>query len=204
MKIFESKIVRGISEFFLLALLSLIAPMCVLIDGVIIGDGVGEFSITEFSQETLLLGSIVCFGYAAWRYVISRGLFVLIAGFFSCMLVRELDSVFDKVWHGFWFWPALLIASISIAYVMFYCRDTVLGSIADFVDTKPYIYIIFGLIIVLVFSRVFGSGEVLWKHLMTSDYENLYKRALQEGLELFGYIFIAYGSCLILWLKKKE
>jgi hypothetical protein len=167
-------------------------------------DGVGESSITEFSQETLLLALAVCFEYAAWRHVNSRGLFVLMAGFFSCMLVRELDSIFDKVWHGFWFWPALLIAFISISYVMFYCRDTALESIADFIDTKPYLYIVFGLIIVLVFSRVFGSGEIFWKNLMTSHYENLYKRALQEGLELFGYIFIAYGSWLMLWLKRKS
>jgi len=29
---------------------------------------------------------------------------------------------------------------------------------------------------------------------MSSDYEQIFKEALQEGLELFGYVFIAYGS----------
>jgi hypothetical protein len=203
MKIFQNKIVRSIGEFFLLSLLSLIVPGFVFIDSVIIGDGVGEPSITEFTQEALLLVSAMCFGYAAWRHENSRGFFLLIAGFFSCLLVRELDSVFDNVRHGFWLWPALLVALVSITYVMIYCRDTVLESMADFVDSRPYFFIIFGLVVVLAFSRVFGSGEILWKHLMTSNYENLYKRAMQEGLELLGYIYVAYGSFLILWCPVK-
>jgi hypothetical protein len=204
MEMCQNKIVRSIGEFFLLSLLSLTVPGFVFIDSVIIGDGVGESSITEFVQETLLMVSAMCFGYAAWRHKDSRGFFVLIAGFFSCLLVRELDSFFDNFRHGFWFWPALLVALISITYVMVYCRDTVLGAMADFVDSRPYFFIIFGLVIVLVFSRVFGSGEILWKHMMTSDYENVYKRALQEGLELLGYIYIAYGTFLTLWDKRSN
>jgi hypothetical protein len=204
MGIFKNKIVRSIGEFFLLSLLSLIVPGLVFIDSVIIGDGVGESSITEFTQETLLSISAMCFGYAAWRHENSRGFFMLIAGFFSCLLVRELDSVFDSIRHGFWFWPALLVALVSITSVMIYCRDTVFGAMVDFVDSRPYFFIIFGLVIVLFFSRVFGSGEILWKHLMSSDYETLYKRALQEGLELLGYIYVAYGSFLILWYPGKR
>lgn len=203
MEFLNSKIVRGIGEFFFLALFSLIVPGFVFIDAVIIGNGVGESSITELTQETLLLVSAICFGYAAWRNENCRGFFVLVAGFFSCLLVRELDSVFDNYRHGFWFWPALLVALSSITYVMICCRDSVLGSMADFVDSRPYFFIVFGLVIVLFFSRVFGSGEILWKHLMTSDYDNLYKRALQEGLELFGYIHVAYGSLLIFWYPVK-
>lgn len=35
---------------------------------------------------------------------------------------------------------------------------------------------------------------MIWKHIMIAEYSYDYKAALQEGLELLGYIFIAYGS----------
>jgi hypothetical protein len=46
---------------------------------------------------------------------------------------------------------------------------------------------------VLVFSRVFGTGS-LWRAIMLDEYQNLYKSVIQEGLELFGYLLIAYGT----------
>jgi hypothetical protein len=47
-------------------------------------------------------------------------------------------------------------------------------------------------------AGVFGNGSLLWSHVMNSDYEQIFKDALQEGLELFGYVFIAYGSARFL------
>ena len=55
------------------------------------------------------------------------------------------------------------------------------------------------LLIVLVFSRVFGS-HLLWRELMGGDYDWAYKAIIQEALELSGYILIAYGS----WLAYRE
>lgn len=194
-------IARGIGEVLFLALLTLVAPLFVAIDVVVFGNAVGEISLTEIAQETLLLTSALIFWHSAWRCVESRGLLILVAGFFGCMLVRELDFLFNNVWHGFWVWPAIFVATASIMYARMCCRGTVCGPMSAFIDTKPYFHIVFGLLVVLVFSRVFGSGNLLWKHLV-SDYSHVYQDALQEGLELFGYVFIAYGSCLFFWRKK--
>lgn len=187
-------IVRSIGEIFFLALLILLAPLCIAIDVVALGNDMGETSLTEFTQLLLLLTSILIFGYSAWRYVGSRGFLILVAGFFSCMLVRELDFLFDNFRHGFWLLPAIGIAIASILSAL-KNRGTVFEPMAAFVNTKPYFHIMFGLLVVLVFSRVFGSGNVFWKHVV-SDYSHLYKSILQEGLELFGYLFVAYGSYL--------
>lgn len=191
------RIARGFGEFFLLALLSLVAPLCVYIDIVVLGHEVSldsEIWLTENTQEILILMAALTMAYAAWQRPGERGFLVLVAGFFGCMLIRELDVILDAVWHGFWFWPALLLAAGAIGYATTLGRGTVLEPMAEFFDTRAWSYVLFGLVVVLVFSRVFGSGSLLWSHVMSSHYEQIFKEALQEGLELFGYVFIAYGS----------
>ncbi len=170
-----------------------------MVDVVMIGHGVPEDSVTEMTQAALLLISAALFGCSAWREPGTRGFFVLVAGFFLCMLVRELDEFLDEVWHGFWLVPALGVAILTIALVLVLWRDSVLRPMAEFIDTKPYFHLLFGLIVVLVFSRIFGSGSLMWERIMGPDYTRISKAALQEGLELFGYVFIAYGSWLNLW-----
>ena len=193
-------IVNAIGEFLLLALLILVPPFCVAIDLTTLDNNIGEISLTEFTQVVLLLTSILIFSYSAWRYAGSRGFLILVAGFLSCMLVRELDFLFDKIRHGFWAWPAIGIAIASIFSAQ-KNRGTVFEPMAAFVNTKPYYHIIFGLLVTLLFSRIFGSGNLFWQHVV-SDYSHLYKSTLQEGLELFGYLFIAYGSYLFFRHRK--
>lgn len=191
----RSIIANAFVEFFFLAFLSLAAPLIVAVDVIIIGHEVPEASVTEFTQEGLLFLSGLLFALIAWRHEDQRGFYTLAAGFFGCMLVREMDSWFDMISHGFWLWPALFVAAASITSTMLFWRDTVVQPLAAFIDTKPYFFVIFGLIIVLVFSRTFGSGELLWRHV--GEYNSGWKTMIQEGLELFGYIYIAYGSSLL-------
>ena len=61
-------------------------------------------------------------------------------------------------------------------------------------------YIFIGLLIIIVFSRAFGTGS-LWHDIMGDDYDTLYKNIIQEGLELFGYGLVLYGSMLFYFRK---
>jgi hypothetical protein len=176
----------------------------VFVDAVILGNEVEDLSITEITQEILLFGSAAIFWFCAWKQTQSRGFFALVAGFFSCMFIRELDSFFNVVWDGFWFWPAITVAIATISYTVFYCRGTVMEAMADFIDKKPFYHIIFGLIIILVFSRVFGSGTLIWKYILSDGYHHVAKSAIQEGIELLGYIFLFYGSFLFFRERKAQ
>jgi hypothetical protein len=196
------KIVFAIAEFLFLGLLMLLVPLLIYVDLFIIGHGIPEASFTEYTQEGLLLLSAVAFGISAWRHPQYRGFLVLVAGFFTCMSVREQDAVFDKlVFHGFWVWLALIPAAVAIGYA-WKLRATVLPGAVHFVGTRSYMHIAFGLLVLLVFSRTFGSGNLLWVDLMGESYTPVVKAAIQEGLELFGYLFIWYGS--VLFLLKKD
>lgn len=123
------------------------------------------------------------------------------AGFFSCALIRELDVYLVAIWHGFWLYPALVVALSTIAYVVLFCRTLVAVPMSNFIGTRPYFFIMVGLIVVLVFSRTFGSGALLWKALLGVAYSSSFRSAIQEGLELFGYLLIAYGSTVFFFKR---
>lgn len=201
---FKNKILYSFIEIMMLAILSVIPTVTVLIDCVIINNIIKEVSVTELTQALLLFSIISVFSITAIKNKNSRGFLVLAAGFFSCMLIRELDGFLDNIYHGFWFWPAIVTAIASIIYAAFFCRNTIIKPMSDFINTKPYFFIIFGLIVVMVFSRIFGSGNVFWKHILSSEYMFLIKGVLQEGIELFGYLFLAYGSFLFLFQKNAD
>jgi hypothetical protein len=190
------KILRSIAEFLFLTVLTVAVPLIVFVDSRILCDGVSELSITEITQEALILFSAILFWVEAWRRPQARGFLVLVGGFFACMFIRELDSLFDLIHPEFWVYPACLTTIISITYASNF-RNTILSSMAAYTGAKSCIYISVGLLVVMVFSRLFGNGQLLWINIMGADYKGMYKTIIQEGLELFGYMFIFYGSCLL-------
>jgi hypothetical protein len=192
----SARILRSLGQFLLLAALTAAVPLIIYVDSVICGNGVSEYSMTELMEDVLLLLAAIMFFTEAWRRPLSRGFFVLVGGFFACMLIRELDFAFDVIRHGAWLYVALLTAMASVALAIA-CRTTVFAPMAAYADTKSCIYVSIGLLIVMVFSRLFGSGRLIWTDIMGTDYKSVYKAIIQEGLELFGYVFVGYGSCLL-------
>ena len=193
----QKKIVFAIAEAALLTIGMLIVPLFLAIDILFFKNRVSEISLTQVTQEALLFASAAMFGIRAWRRPEARGFLVLVSGFLACMFIRELDEVFNLVSDGFWVWPALISAAASIGYAMT-CRGTVIEPMGRYVGTKSQIFVLIGLTVVLVFSRVIGSGHLFWRHIMGGSYTPLFKNAIQEGLEFLGYIFIFYGACLLL------
>lgn len=188
----------ALTEFLFLAALLTSIRLIITIDGEIILAGASENSVTEYTQEGLILLSAILFGIGAWRRPESRGFLVLVAGLFGCMFVREFDNHLDRIAHGFWVYPAVLLAVTSIVYARL-CGRTVLAPMAVYTQTRSYVYLSIGLLIVIVFSRIIGSNS-LWRELMGDDYQWAYKTIIQEALELSGYVLIAYGS----WLAYRE
>lgn len=195
-----SRLAFAVSELLILTALAIIPTIVVYIDVVVIGQQIGELSVTEITQEILLFLTTIIFWYGAWKHPDQRGFLVLGAGFFSCAFIRELDSLLDLVWHGFWLVPAVIMALSAFFYAFIFYRHSILEPLSDFLESKPYYFILIGLLMLLVFSRTFGSGFLLWKNTMGISYSTEFKSALQEGLELFGYVHIFYGA-LVFWRK---
>lgn len=160
-----------------------------------------EYSITEYTQTGLILFSSLLFAVAAYRRPASRGFLVLVAGFFASMFFRECDAYLDFIVHGFWVYPAVAVAALTIYYAS-RCKYTVAAPLAAFTETKAFSYIAYGLLTLMIFSRLFGTSS-LWQMVMGPDYSNQYRSAIQEGIELLGYIFVAYGSMSFLFFTDR-
>ena len=102
----------------MISLLSVGVITTINIDYFFLENNLSERSLTELFQQLLLLACVVIFTWSAEKVEDSRTLYILIAGFFACMFLRELDYYFDMIVHGFWVYPTLLLAGLVISYAV--------------------------------------------------------------------------------------
>jgi len=156
-----------------------------------------ESSITELAQEVMLALIAGGFYFSASRRPELRGALILIGGFYTCMLIRELDFIFDMIFHGSWVIFALLTALASLATAM-KSPESILSGLVRFTGHKTWLMTATGLLIVLVFSRLFGMHQ-LWQNLMLDGYNRVVKNMAEEGTELLGYSICFLASANYLW-----
>lgn len=151
-----------------------------------------EISFTEITQELMLFACALLFWLSPANDG-QRGLNVLAGGFFACLLMRELDGLFDPISHSAWCWPFLLIAVTSLKVAFNRAnREHTLRGLAAFVKTPAFGTLSTGLC-VLVFSRVFGMGS-FWHLILNEGYARLAKTTVEEGVELMTYAMWLMGS----------
>lgn len=154
------------------------------------GDKVQEGSLTEIAQELMLLVMVMLHLWLGMKQPALRYSSVLIAGFFACALVRELDFAFDQLRHGSWVYAALTITALCLVVAASKPGNTLKGLVV-FVKHPSYGILCAGLLNILVFSRLLGMGT-LWHALLQEHHLRLVKNVVEEGSELFGY-----GLCLL-------
>lgn len=155
-------------------------------------DGVGEWSLVELTQEGFLLATTLAFVRLARRRPEDRRFAVLAAGLFACMLLREMDAVFDLLLHGLWKWLVLPVAVGSVGYAL---RDwrSALSGLVRFLNTRAGTLMTIGLVVLLFYSRLIGL-TALWDGLLGENYIRVFKNAIEETTELLGYTFILAAS----------
>lgn len=169
----------------------------VFIDVRWMNDAVHETSFTELAQE-LMLGVIALLYFVrAYRQASVRSVFVLVGGFFSCMLIRELDFVFDTLSQGSWVWVALAITLVCLALVIRHPARVISG-LASYLRHSGWGMMCAGMLTILVFSRLFGMHD-LWQHLMLDGYNRTVKNMAEEGCELLGYSLCLFSTCRYLY-----
>lgn len=189
--------------FVLCAVAILLAMAAIHLDINMFSGKLSELSFTELSQELLLVIMVALYACHAVKNSEMRPAFVLVAGFFACMLLRELDS-----WFGMaglhWLPPVVLTAGLCIFYAAKRPRKTLRG-LVRFTETQPFALIMSGLLTILVFSRLFGM-KAIWIGMMGEDFSYLVKTFAEEGVELFGYVQCFLGSAFytqLEWRKKR-
>lgn len=171
-------------------------PLIIYIDALFLPNINTENSITEQLHNVMLLVACGVFGIGAFKYPTLRGYLLLATTLFVCMLIRELDALLDKISHGFWVYPAFSVLTIGTFYA-YKNRKTILRPMLRHYATRSGTIIYIGLVLLLFFTRFFGTGS-LWEAVMGSSYDDSFKGIIQEGTELLSYTLIAFGSCLAL------
>ena len=193
-------ILAGFAEFFLAAIIAASVIGCIYLD-VIVHRDLSEGSFVEFGQEVLLLTTTVLFGTLAIKT--RQGGLWLVAGFFGCLFIRELDAYFDDIVHGAWKYFALAVMVLSLFKAWRLGVENTLATLAAFMESRSFIFIFIGLLIVLAYSRLFGMGE-LWHAIMGDNYIRLVKNVVEEGSELWGYALVTWGALNYLFTSKKN
>ncbi|MBQ0211999.1 hypothetical protein OSB94_05550 [Proteus vulgaris] len=184
-KIMFNYLLKRLALFLCAAVLIAITTGFIFLDILVFDNGISETSVTELGQETIVAMICLFFFVKAYQDSEQRGAFTLIMGFFLCILIRELDGVFDQIAHGSWVWFALTVTFISIAIAIREGKRTLKGLI-HFITHPSHGMLVAGLLCILLFSRLFGMG-ILWSKLLGEDYNRTVKNMVEEGSELFGY-----------------
>ena len=164
---------------------------------------VPERGFVEHTQELLIFLSASIFLYLAFKRKTSA--LWLVGGFLACMFIRELDSVFDKIFHGAWAYISIPFACFSVFKAWKEGLEETINSLSEFMRTQAFIRLSSGLLTVLVFSRLIGY-KPMWKLAMGKHYYWNVKFIAEEGTELFGYsiIFLAAVEYAHYLLNEKE
>ncbi|MBR4957922.1 MAG: hypothetical protein IKY55_00690 [Phascolarctobacterium sp.] len=194
-------VIKNFINFILSAIVCALVLGCILLD-VNTFKGVPEKGFVEYAQEVLIFMSGSIFLFLAWKKQ-DAGMW-LVGGFLSCMFIRELDAVFDKVFHGAWAYIAIPFACFCVCKAWREGKEKIITSLANFMRTQSYTRLSSGLLTVLVFSRLIGYGPI-WKAVMGQKVW-MGKTIAEEGTELFGYsiIFLAAIEYAYYLLNKKE
>ena len=188
---------RIAAEFGVLVLLAIVVPICVFLDVTALSGQVSETSLTELAQAVLILSAAILFFVGARRLPHATGYLMGVAILCTWMFVRENDVHLDQIRHGFWVIPNTLLLGVGALFV-YRQRDTLHGPLKRHVATREAVFMMLGFVVLIVFSRVFGSGNV-WRPIMGDSYDPALKAAVQEGIELLGYALFAFGALLSFW-----
>ncbi len=171
-----------------------ITLVIIYVDILALGSVMGEGSLVEISQALLILGSAVFFALGARHHADLRGYLLLVSTLFICMFIRENDGLLDPIDHGFWKVPVLIIAILG-GFAVFKHRSTLRSGLKQHAQDSSFWILTVGLLQLIVFSRLFGSGK-LWKNIPNQADLALAKTIIQEGTELVSYSLVFLGACL--------
>ena len=156
-----------------------------------------EGGFVEGAQSALLL--LTCASSLFLALQRKNEAFILLAGFFACLFIREQDALLDGVFHGFWAYVAVATAVASVFFALRGSGPAVLvRKLGELTGTQPFAALLCAMAFLLVFSRLFGMQEV-WTQLLQGANLRTVKNCVEETTELMGYAtaFVSILWCLV-------
>lgn len=183
------------SVFLLVAMLFI--PIAAYLDIVIFDNQLTELSLTEISQSIVLLSTCMLLYQKARSVERFKGILVLSCTLLTMMFIRESDYYLDFIYHGFWKVLAFIVFTIGV-YSVIHQRLSVFSPISEVSRAKGLGYMMCGLFITIIFSRLLGTGT-LWSAILPGSDIHILKSVIQESIELLGYSIIFLGALILFY-----
>ena len=156
-------------------------------------NGTSEFSIVEMIQLLILLTCGVLMTWVARESHTQRPLAILFGGLALIFMIREMHYFFDRyLADNLW----QVLAGISGALLIAYCFRHLkrLNIALARIWPSPGLTLIFaGAVILFAYSILVGH-EPLWKAMLGDAYARIIKLAVEEFIELSGYLLWLIGT----------
>ena len=139
----------------------------------------GELTFTEIGQETILFILFLFYLFLGKKWKEIRVISNFVALFFLMAFIREFNFLIDK-----WIYPVLMVFALMI---WLFIRDfkKIKQASIRFFSVPASQWFVAGLLITMVFSRMFGRSK-FWRILYPDESYRLAKAATEEGIELLG------------------
>ena len=183
-----------IKEKLVLAAACVVPSLLVILDVAVFRLCCNEAGIVEPVQALCLLAISVLLAVAARRFPDSRGGFLLAAGFFLVLCIRENDQWLDAVWHGFWLYPALVVTALACLLAARW-RPSILPGVLRILRDDHSSVLAIGFFVTVGFSRIFGMKPI-WREAVGLDDYRVAKHVAEEGCELLGYALMLAWAVL--------
>jgi hypothetical protein len=155
--------------------------------------GTSEFSSIEIIQPLILM---VCGLLMAWvcaNYVSQRPVAVPFGGLALAFMIRELDYFLDR-YSVDNLWQVLIGISAALVIAYTYRQRRRLSIAIGRLWPSPGLALMFsGAVILFAFVRLVGH-EPLWQAILGENYQRIVVLAVEEFIELIGYLFWLIGS----------
>lgn len=155
--------------------------------------GTSEFSPLEMIQP-LMLGS--CGLLMAWvtRFCPSqRPIAIPFGGLALIFLIRELDYFLDRYLVDN-LWQVLITIAAALLIVYSYRQSRRFQIAWGRIWPSPGLALLFGGALILFAFVPLVGHEPLWKSILGDDYRRIAKLAVEEFIELLGYLFWLIGA----------
>lgn len=200
-------------KFSFYILFTFIVTQIISIEGITLGtlSKYNEYSLTETMQMVLILLSCLLFLWSARLNNHLKPVSLSLVALMMMVFVRESDFYLDTfLFDGAWQTFVSIILLTTGVYLWKY-RVRTREAAESYSQLLSNGFLICGLVVVLVFSRLMGRG-IFWKSVIGEEYASLrrVKNIVEESVELMGYTLILFAAIELFiyavsrWSKKLE
>lgn len=155
--------------------------------------GTSEYSPIELMQPLILLACCAMFFWVSFYCPMQRTVAVGFGGLSLAFLVRELDYFFDRFIVDN-LWQVIIGIAGALVIVYLYRHNRKLGIALARIWPSPGLSLLFVGVCILAGAVHLVGHEPLWQSIAGDHYQRVIKLAVEEFLELLGYLVWLIGT----------